>query len=221
MRVRFGPYTAVVSPVSSKSIRPISSERANEICRALDFLPSIFGNTSWSLTGGLVVPLTVGYFYRDHDDLDIALDERDLLRARNSVAEHSYGLFSRVAMAKISGGKKIDIYKEPTAREILSGNLKHPRFVKLDNIGSISLDAGLLSYIDVYPYRLVGNKLVHYLDNISFSATSARGTPYVTLSGHSLPMRSVEYFVNCGASSIKHEVDVQALSVGHSFAKQH
>jgi len=163
MPVKFGKYQIVISKIQSKYPLAPANYDLFVLHKSVDRLAEILeNNNKWVLSGGLSIPLSLGInFYRKHRDIDIGLPREALPEILGEAEKEGYALFSRLAMAKISPTRKIDLYKQVSAEEAVESyksaspddvdrGMKNIRLVMTDVEGKIISSGDILDYFDIY-----------------------------------------------------------------------
>ena len=194
MTVRFGRYSVRINPVHKKNVRNITNSEVEEIRVSLDSLAEILSEGSeWVLVGGLPIPLTIGRFYRVHNDVDIGVSQEGFGDLIESASSHRYGLFSRRFMTKISSNKKVDIYTRVSVEEAVKKKSKHLKLLRLDSGGrKPTSNPNLTSDVDVYVYNTEGNDIVTW-DGIKVPSQRSIGKSYELPSGQRISLRNLNH----------------------------
>ena len=175
-------------------IRPITPDRQATLEQALDNLAEIFADKcDWMLTGGLAIAFSLGKFYRDHGDFDIAIDKEDLPQLVK-VAEHNgYGLFHRKSSMKISSTKRITFFRRIQPEEADQCSDNRIRLLRVGKSGWAFSPASLLTFLDIYPYVTRNGTVTSCGANVSVPVEQNRGAFYPTASGHKVSLRNLAY----------------------------
>lgn len=151
-RVRVGHLNIMRLSPKSTTVEPAVD--AKPYLLALEALERVLQSGPWALAGGLVVPIAVGTFYRRHGDIDIVLPLTGLPALMESFRSSGYELYTSWTVSHHSRGLLME------CRIKCDGALVsfRPRrlFVKPGNPPAAP---PLLRKIDLYPYRIRGDRL--------------------------------------------------------------
>lgn len=144
--IRIGDITIECLPPKDKLVQVDTDSRP--YLRAVEHLGRMLIPGTWALAGGLVVPISVGGFYRRHMDIDIVMPLARLCDVMGSFRTHGYDLYTSWSVSHRSRGILLQCRLRSHAGLARIG----PRrlYVKPMYPGN---DEPLLGKIDLYPYH--------------------------------------------------------------------
>lgn len=148
--IRLGQVTVGILSRIPKLVQPHSD--ASPYVSALEALSRLLAPDSWALAGGLAVPVSVGRFYRRHADIDIALALHRMPEVVNAFRSGGYRLCTCWSVSH--GGRGILFECRIKSDGALMRVRQRHLYVKRRTPGA----AGLLDKIDLYPYRIRGDR---------------------------------------------------------------
>ena len=120
-------------------------ERLSELAAVLDGIP-------WLLAGGLAIPMTLGRFYRDHSDIDVAFPVEEFPRLDAAMREAGYYLSTSRPMSLFGALRcALSIPVSATGTFVR----RRPRKLKYRDHTGARPAGQLLSVVEVMPYRVV------------------------------------------------------------------
>ncbi len=221
---------AIISNIIQRKETPITSQEIDTLEDNLDKLPSILGNTEWTITGGIAAQINHGSWYRNPGNVNISVHEDTLFE----IAEHvhtkaGYRLLSRHWQARILPGIKRETYEVPRWNEqSLARAYPNLRFIRFEKETPVQ-NRSFLDFIDVHVYRVVQHRYqyspkfnhdtVESLDGNKESPAilltyAEQNTSYQTRSGTVLQVRGLEYMHKVKHWLIKEERDKTGI---HAF----
>jgi hypothetical protein len=120
-------------------------ERLGELAAILEGIP-------WLLAGGLAIPMTLGRFYRDHSDIDVAFPIEDFPRLDAAMRGAGYYLSTSRPMS-LFGALRCALSVPVSATGTFVR--RRPRKLKYRDATGARRPGHLLSVIEVMPYRVV------------------------------------------------------------------
>lgn len=183
MRKKLGRYQILSHHFHRRILTPITPEKEASLLHAVDRLSQVLGESGWEIGGGLSIPLTIGHFYRVHNDIDINIKEDHFSALVHQAAINGYALFTRPLWLRTGMTRKIDVYRACTADEALSHELRHLRLVRVDARGWIVPQLDILDHIDVFIYGLDGDTLRYRAIGLKYPRSEHLGPTHVTRSG--------------------------------------
>ena len=187
----------VYSEIYPKEPQPITKERQEVIEDSLDELAKMLPQEiPWTLSGGIAIPLTLGKFYRNHYDIDIAFPESSLKDIVSNIEKHNYKLASRAMMMHTYRNQKLSIYKFMNVDEALSKRKSNMdlRLVKIKD-GEIVPHSHPLHYIALFPhhYDTKLGCIISNEDNLRVPFDYLDGGTYITKSGKEMKLVNLLY----------------------------
>jgi len=151
-RIRVGHLNIVRLSPKSTAVEPAVD--AKPYLSALEVLERVLAPGPWALAGGLVVPIAVGTFYRRHGDIDIVLPLTGLPVLMESFRRSGYELYTSWTVSHHSRGLLMECRIKGDGAMVSF----RPRrlYVKPGNPRAAPQ---LLRKIDLYPYRIRGDRL--------------------------------------------------------------
>ena len=194
MEARIGNYR-LLSYVGKDPLVIHNPPTKEEIDATLDELVLILGlDSKWVLTGGLVVPITRGEFYRKHGDVDIGIGQDDLAGMVENARASNYIFVSRIMVSNVPfTTERVVFYKDIRPREAIARRPKHLRLLRVDAQNRHNPRKDFLDYIDVYVHRFENGRLITNDTEDAFPSHYNDGGYYITSSGNPIPMRSLTY----------------------------
>lgn len=151
-RIRIGHITVACLPPKDSLVR--ADTDAGPYMRAVAELSNMLGPDNWALAGGLVIPISVGSFYRRHTDIDIVMPLARLCDVVDAFRTHGYELYTNWTVSHRSRGIVLQ------CRVRSDGGMIRCRarrlYVKRTDGGE---DRSLLGKIDLYPFYDRGQHL--------------------------------------------------------------
>lgn len=145
-RIRIGPLTLECLPPRDALVRPDADP--GPYVRAVEALGRLLTPDTWALAGGLVVPISVGGFYRRHTDIDIVMPLARLDEVVSAFRRNGYQLYTNWAASHHSRG----ILLQCRVRSDGAMLRLRPRRLYVKRTGP-ARGSPLLEKIDLYPYR--------------------------------------------------------------------
>jgi len=146
IRIRVGPVTLACLPPKEASV--CAETDAAPYLNAIEHLGRMLAPDTWALAGGLVIPISVGGFYRRHTDIDIVMPLARLCDVVDAFRAGGYELYTNWSVSHHSRGILLQ------CRVRSDGGLvkMRPRRLYVKR-REPAMDEPLLEKIDLYPYR--------------------------------------------------------------------
>lgn len=122
--------------------------------RVLGALARTLAGQPWMVVAGCAVPLTLGRFYRRHQDLDIAVPVEALPRIAAALQHDGYTLTTRLLRTR--AWRRIDLEIRLRVGPDSFWLRRVPRHLKFHAPASV----GFAACIDLFPYVLTDNELL-------------------------------------------------------------
>lgn len=145
-RIRIGPLTLESLPPKVALVQPDTD--AGPYVRAVQALVGLLTPDTWALAGGLVVPISVGGFYRRHTDIDIVMSLARFDDVVNAFRRNGYRLYTNWTVSHHSRG----VLLECRVRSADAVVRLRPRRLYVKRTAP-PRGGPLLEKIDLYPYR--------------------------------------------------------------------
>lgn len=145
MQVHIGRINIEPFPPKAEEVQPEADPAP--YLRALEALHHLLAPGTWSLAGGLVVPIAVGRFYRKHSDIDIVMPWERLNDVVAAFRSHGYELYTNLSVIHRSRGILFEV-KVRSESTLVRFRPRH-LYVKTRNSKP---SQPLLDRIDLYPY---------------------------------------------------------------------
>lgn len=188
---RFG-FALLVS-VDQPDFRTLPLGKDQAIEAALDNLAEVLGDKcEWMLTGGLSIAAKAGCFFRDHDDVDVAVHEDELGRLVEVATAHGYDFFCRVGATRISPKRRMTLYRRLSPKQAAQDWFRRFRLLRVEN-GWRAARLTLADFMDIYAYRQEGDWVVSNGSDMRVPATVNKGELYFARSGRKVTLRGMAY----------------------------
>lgn len=185
---------AALLSTDQPGVQPLSPAKQAAIERALDGVAEIFGDQcEWMLTGGLAIAATMGRFYRDANDLDIAVHQDQLTRLVRVAQDHGYEFFARRGATKVFPKKRLTFYQRIEPARAADNWGRRFRLIRTGRGGWRAASISLLDFMDVYAYDCRDGVVRSNGSDMQVAATENCGTIYTTVTGRKVPLRGMGY----------------------------
>lgn len=201
-----------------KDERVLADTDARPYLGALEALTRMLPPAAWALAGGLVVPISVGGFYRRHTDIDIVMPMTRFTDVVDAFRANGYALYTSWSVSHRSRGILLQCRMQNGSRLVRL----RPRRLYVKPADEAGGDP-LLAKIDLYPYYDRGGCLV--------TCNSRRVLPGRTMQRSSLAAFARAGHVNClplehvaslkaSRSGAKHRLDCAVILDGRDAARE-
>lgn len=193
---RDAQWAALLS-TDQPGVRPLTPAKRVAIEQALDGLAEIFGGEcEWMLTGGLAIAATMGRFYRDANDLDIAVDQDQLARLVEVAQKRGYEFFVRRGALKVFPKTRLTFYQRIAPAQASSNWWRRFRLIRTGRNGWRASSISMLDFIDVYAYECRDGLVRSNGSDMRVSVTENCGAVYTSISGRKVLLRGMGYMAH-------------------------
>ncbi len=104
------------------------------------------------LVGGVAIALTIGHFYRNHQDFDLAIFSEDLDKFYKYITSKSYEMVTRHLSKQTSLGYHLNLVSKTNPQMVLEKNQNYLRFLRRDH-HIIQYTGNRMDYVDLFLLR--------------------------------------------------------------------